>query len=176
MTDTINAVGRSLSADIATLDTVSHNIANLNTPGYRAERTVPSFQAHVDAGQGERTVAVDQRDGPVSDTGRPLDLALRGRGFFMVERDGAPVLTRAGNFRIDTEGRVVNARGDLVLGEGGPLAPGPGPIRIDAQGLLWRGEDALGRLQIVDVADPSRLSMLDAGGYRYEGELAPWQG
>jgi flagellar basal-body rod protein FlgG len=176
MTDTINAIGRSLSADIATLDTVSHNIANLNTPGYRAERTVPSFQSQVDAGQGTRNVAVDLHDGPLSDTGRPLDLALRGRGFFVVERDGEQVLSRAGNFRLDTEGRLVNSRGDLVLGEGGPITPGVGAIRIDVQGQLWRGETALGRLQVVDIADPARLSMLDAGGYRYDGEFAPWKG
>jgi flagellar basal body rod protein FlgG len=181
MTDTSQAVGRSLSADIATLDTISHNVANINTPGYRAERTVPSFQAQVEAGQGSapagaRRIAIDLRDGPLTDTGRPLDLALRGRGFFVVERDGATVLSRAGNFRLDAQGQLVNAHGDRVLGESGPLSLAGTKVRIDHQGQIWQGETAVGRVQVVDVADPAALAVLDGGGYRYTGELAPWQG
>lgn len=174
MSDTIQAVSRSLSADVATLNTISHNIANINTPGYRAERTVPSFQSQVDGGT--PTVAVSQSDGPMSDTGRSLDLALRGRGFFVVMRDGQAVLSRAGNFRIDADGRLVNANGDRVQGESGDLQLSDERVRIDHQGGLWSGEDSLGQLKLVDVADPSALVALDGGGFRYQGQFAEWKG
>jgi flagellar basal body rod protein FlgG len=80
MTDTIQAVSRSLSADVNTLNAISHNIANINTPGFRAERSTASFQSQLEGSSS--TVSVDLKDGPVADTGRSLDLALRGTGFF----------------------------------------------------------------------------------------------
>lgn len=175
MTDTIQSVSRALSADIATLNTISHNIANLNTPGFRAERSLPGFEAHL-AGGGERLRARDLSDGPLSTTGRPLDLALRGHGFFVVEREGAPMLVRAGQFRLDAEKNLVTAAGDRVLGESGALTLESENVRIDAKGELWSGTQSLGRLRLVDVADASALQSLDGGGFRYEGALAEWQG
>lgn len=174
MTETIQSIARSLSADIATLNTISHNIANLHTPGFRAERAVPGFDAHL--ATGPLATARDLSDGPLTQTGRSLDLALRGEGFFLVERAGAPVLVRSGQFRLDAEGQLVNAQGDRVLGESGPIALDSVNVRIDGKGELWNGEHSLGRLRLVDVADPTRLIALDAGGFRYEGELAAWQG
>lgn len=174
MSETIQSIARSLSADIATLNTISHNIANLNTPGFRAERAVPGFDAHLAATP--LGVAHDLSDGPLSQTGRPLDLALRGEGFFVVERNGAPVLVRSGQFRLDGEGSLVNAHGDRVLGESGAFALESASVRIDGKGELWNGEHSLGRLRLVQVSDPSRLVAIDAGGFRYDGELSPWQG
>ena len=175
MSDTIQSVGRALSADVATLNSISHNVANLATPGFRAERTVPSFQAQVDGGHGQ-AVAIDQADGPLAETGNPLDLALRGRGFFAVQRGEETVLVRGGRFKLDAEGYVTTARGDRVLGESGELQLEDTKVRIDGKGELFSGETAVGRLRIVDVADPSRLLALDGGGFRYDGELQPWNG
>lgn len=173
MTDTITAISRSLSADITTLNTISHNIANMNTPGYRAERTVASFEAQVGGGA---KAAFDQADGPLAQTGRSLDLALRGKGFFAVERNGETLLTRGGQFRLDGNGRLVNAHGDAVLADGGELVLADEHVRVDAQGEIWSGERSLGRLQLIAVADPSRLVALDASAFRYTGPVAEWQG
>ena len=174
MTDPIQSIARSLSADISALNAISHNIANLNTPGFRAERPLPGFDSRL--GDGTMVTARDLSDGALSQTGRSLDLALRGKGFFVVERDGVPVLMRSGQFRLDAEGQLVNANGDRVLGESGALTLENDAVRVDTQGRLWDGDRSLGRLRLVDVGDPSLLQALPDGGFRYDGALTDWQG
>lgn len=171
MTDTLDAISRSLSADVRAVSTVSHNVANLNTPGFRAGRVVADFGATL-----APRIVFDLSDGPLTPTGRPLDVALRGRGFFMIERDGAVLLSRAGDFRLDAQGRLVNPAGDLVLGESGPIQLGTEAVQIGADGSLRSGDRALDRLRIVDVADPGRLLPAADGGYAYDGGIAPWGG
>jgi flagellar basal body rod protein FlgG len=174
MTDTIQAVSRSLSADVNTLNAISHNIANINTPGFRAERSVASFQSQLEGDSS--TVSVDLKDGPVADTGRNLDLALRGTGFFEIQRGGETLLARAGNFRLDNAGALVNASGDQVLGDSGPLQLPNQQVRIDGKGEIWAGDRSLGSLKLVDVADPSHLLALDGGAFRYDGTLTEFKG
>lgn len=171
MTDTIEAIARSLSADVRAVNTVSHNVANLNTPGFRAGRTVADF-----GGVLAPQVALDLGDGPLTPTGRPLDLALRGRGFFAVEREGRVLLSRAGDFRLDPQGHLVTTAGDRVLGESGPIVLDGDAVQIGADGSLRSGERALDRLRIVDVAEPARLLGTAGGAYAYDGELAAWGG
>lgn len=174
MSDTITAISRSLSADITTLNTISHNIANMNTPGFRAERTVPSFQSQIGGGAGK--ASIDQADGPVAQTGRSLDLALRGEGFFAIERNGETLLTRVGQLRLDANGRLVNLHGDAVLTGNGELTLTDDHVRIDAKGEFWVGDRSMGTLKLVTVADPSRLVALDASAFRYDGPVGEWKG
>lgn len=172
MTDTIDTISRSLSADVRAVNTLSHNVANLNTPGFRAGRVVPDFGNTL-----APRVALDLADGALSPTGRPLDLALRGRGFFAIERDGATLLTRAGDFRLDASGHLVNARGDRVLGEAGPIQlASDQKLRIDGDGSVHADGQPVGQLRIVEVADPSRLLLAPGGGFGYDGAVSPWQG
>jgi flagellar basal-body rod protein FlgG len=172
MTDTIDTISRSLSADVRAVNTLSHNVANINTPGFRAGRVVPDFGTTL-----APRVALDLGDGALSPTGRPLDLALRGRGFFAVERDGATLLTRAGDFRLDADGHLVNSRGDRVLGEAGPIQLGDTEaLRIHADGSLHANGQSVGQLKIVEVAEPARLVAASGGDYAYDGALAAWQG
>ena len=172
MSDTIQAVSRSLSADIATLNAISHNIANSNTNGFRAERSVPSFQSQVGDGT---TVSIDQQDGALSQTGRSLDLALRGEGFFAVQRGTETLLVRAGNFRLDNEGHLVNSNGDRVLGVSGEISLDKEIVRVDDKGEIWSGDESLGQLKLINVAEPEKLVPVD-GGFRYEGAIGEWKG
>jgi flagellar basal-body rod protein FlgF len=170
MTETIQAIVRSLSADVQALNAISHNVANISTPGFRATRAVPDFG--VQAGM---QVSTSEQDGPLTQTDRGLDLALRGSGFLVVERDGQPLLTRAGMLRIDAEGWLVNPNGDQVIGEGGPIQLSTSNVRVDAHGVIWEGSQAVAQLRIVAVADPARLQPA-SGGYAYEGQFEEWRG
>jgi flagellar basal-body rod protein FlgG len=188
MTDTINAVSRALSNDVQTLNAISHNVANSNTPGYRAERVVPSFATQVGQGaelagstvekqqslQGN-AVAIDQKDGPLVQTHRALDLALRGNGFFCVQRGEQTLLVRAGSFRINQDGIVVNANGDQLLGESGPISLEKEGVRIDAKGQIWDGTNSLGQIKLFNAAEPAHLQPVD-GGFRYDGQEGEWAG
>lgn len=171
MTDTLQAITRSLSSDVQALSTISQNVANLNTPGYRGVRAVPEFGEQIGLKAG-----VDVRDGGLAQTGQSYDLALRGNGYFVVERGGTMLLTRAGAFHVDGEGFLATAQGDRVQGMSGPIAIPHGHMRIDARGELWDGQQNMGVLQLVAVADSARLRPAGGGAYHYEGEQAEWRG
>lgn len=196
MSDTLQAVARALAADVQQLSAVGHNVANINTPGYRGVRVQPGVEpARFDptgaAQPGPMQIGadplaatqtrIDQRDGTLMQTARSLDLALQGEGFFAVERAGRTLLTRSGAFRVDADGALVNAVGDRVLGESGPILLGePGAaagLRVDANGELWSADRrSLGRLDLVAAADAGALRPAGDGAYAYEGERGQWRG
>lgn len=102
----------------------SHNLANLNTPGFRATLTAAQPAEHepgaarVDVRRAAETF--DTRTGPIQVTDRELDVALLGQGWLAVEDSrGNEAYTRAGNLQIDIEGSLRTASGDYVLDEGG---------------------------------------------------------
>ena len=175
MADTLQAIARSLSTDVQTLSTVSHNVSNMHTPGFRAQRAVPQFDP-ASAGGTRMTTAIDQRDGALAQTGNDLDIALRGAGFFVVDRGGKFLLSRDGQFRVDAERNLVTANGDKVAGYNGALQLPEGRVRVDREGQIFVADQPVGQLQIVAVADASRLQTAGGGAFAYDGELAEWKG
>lgn len=122
------------------LDVISNNLANTNTTGFKKSRV--DFQSllyqsirkpaaseqgffnptGVEAGSGVRVVAtpLDFEQGILQETGNSLDVAIEGRGYFMVQLpDGQVGYTRNGAFKIDSEGYLVNSNGYRVLSSKG---------------------------------------------------------
>lgn len=166
MPDTVLAISQRLRDDVRALDTISQNVANIATPGYRTMRAVPQF----DPLQAARQVT-SLRDGGLSQTARPLDLALQGDGFFTVERAGRVLLVRAGQFRVDGESRLVTVGGDRVLGTAGPIDVPVGDMRVDADGSLSVDGRPIGQLQLVAVADASQLRPAGNGAFAFDGAV-----
>lgn len=151
----------------------ANNLANAETPGFRAARplfgTVLERQRQTDVPIGGRELAFAQdratwRDtaaGSLATTGNPLDLAIAApEGFFVVETPRGERFTRAGRFTLDGEGRIVDPEGNALLGtEGRPLRLAPGESRIEVQGdgTLRTENGVNGQLRIVRFADPQRL-------------------
>jgi len=171
MPDTLHAISRSLGSDMQTLTAVCQNVANLNTPGYRGVRAVPDFAS----ASGLRT-GVDAAEAGIAQTARPLDLAQRGDGFFVIQRDGKALVTRNGAFHVNADGVLVTTSGDVVMGTGGALSVPAGDVRVDGRGELWEGSRSLGQLQVIAVADPARLQPAGDGAYAYDGAPAEWHG
>lgn len=171
MPNTLEAISKSLANDVRSLSAISHNVANINTPGFRGVRSVPDFGESA----GLRNV-LDQQDGGLSQTGRSLDLALRGPGFFVVDRDGTALLARSGALHVDAEGSLVTVQGDRVIGQTGSIDASVASLRVDQRGGLWNGEQSLGQLQIATVPDPTGLRTVQGGAYAYDGELGEWNG
>ncbi|QJD69745.1 flagellar hook basal-body protein [Xanthomonas campestris pv. badrii] len=171
MSETIQAISRSLNADIQALTAVSQNVANLNTPGYQSVRARSDFAV----ASGASSMAVQRGDGALRETGRGLDLALRGNGFFVSQQDGQQRLLRMGSFVRGADGSLRTREGAAVLTDAGVLTLPLSDIRIDNQGGIWDGESLLAHLSIVEVADPARL-IPSEGGYRYDGALTQWKG
>ena len=124
-----------LNAASKNLDVIGHNIANSNTVGFKASRAefaemVASAIGSVggtNAGIGVETANVAQQftQGNLTITGNSLDVAINGNGFFMLKLpDGSPAYTRAGNFKLDSTGKVVTNDNAQVLGY--PIDPTTG--------------------------------------------------
>jgi len=143
---------------------LAHNVANADTPGFRALRPVfAEYVARQDRAAvppGGRPIAFAQDratwremdQGPVQTTGNPLDVAITGEGFFVVETPRGERFTRAGRFSIGDGGRIVDMEGNPVLGpEGNAIAVAPNDTRITIQGdgTIRSENGELGRLRIV---------------------------
>jgi flagellar basal-body rod protein FlgF len=114
----------SMRNDMARMDHVALNLANVSTPGYKRQvvATRPFIDALQDAqGLQLSEVLTDTRAGTVKSTGQPLDLALAGEGFFEVMTAKGPAYTRAGSFNVDARGRLVTSQGYPVMGKNGDI-------------------------------------------------------
>jgi flagellar basal-body rod protein FlgF len=156
------------------LDVSAGNIANANTPGYRAARTLFSDWMLRQPGSAvprggnvlsfvqDQATWHDQRAGAMSTTGNPLDLAIGDSGgYFTVNSPSGPRLTRSGHFTLSPTGTIVDAEGNSLLDRGGqPLTVGPTDTRITvaADGSIDSENGAIGTIGVVTPRDPTRLS------------------
>jgi flagellar basal-body rod protein FlgF len=163
---------------MTSLDASANNLANVTTPGFKGERAL--FQEHllqaVDAGK-ERPalhyarierVGVDHRAGPVRVTGRPLDVALRGDGYFAVQTPDGERYTRAGAFHLDANGTLMTGEGYPVLGEGGKIqiSPGEGEPVLTSDGAVLVAGEPRGQLRVVTFSKPGALEKVGAQNFR----------
>jgi flagellar basal-body rod protein FlgF len=120
------------------LDVTANNLANVNTPGFKADDIVTEnidTAAHAEDAPEDIIfvrdigLARDMRQGPIATTDNPLDIAIEGDGFIMVQgADGETLYTRDGAFSLAGDGRLVTSDGHAVLSSGGA------PIVLDPQG------------------------------------------
>ena len=152
-----------LRAQSQALEVAAHNLANLNTPGFRAQQV--SFQSLLallqpsaanvlnhainNYGVVEGT-RLDLSAGNVQMTGNPLDLAVEGDGFFAVQAQRGTRYTRGGSFRISTGGVLTTAAGDPVLGEAGPIHVPSGAVAISSDGTMSVGGAVAGKIQLME--------------------------
>ncbi|MDN3546551.1 MAG: flagellar basal-body rod protein FlgF [Roseateles asaccharophilus] len=125
-------------------DVLSHNLANASTNGFRAE--LQAFRAVPVRGDGattrayalETTVGYSDAAGPVTPTGRNLDVAMQGNAWLAVQAlDGTEAYTRAGALDVNAEGLLVLRNGLQVLGDGGPInVPPDSTLQIGSDGTL----------------------------------------
>lgn len=169
MIDGLGAARSGLSAQVRRMDALAGDIANVNSAGYAPQRTSFSelVSAGTQAGVELRDLGPDFSQGALHETGRPLDLAIEGEGFFQVSRPGGQIaLVRAGAFGVDASGQVVTATGDRLFP---PLAlpPGADPqaLAIDPRGVVSVNGQQIGQVQVVTVPAPGGLLRTDGGAY-----------
>jgi flagellar basal-body rod protein FlgG len=174
-----------MAAEEAQLDAISNNLSNSNTVGFKKVRA--DFQdlmyqtvraagtqntvttqspTGLQVGTGVRMVSTTrlQGQGSLQQTNNPLDVAVQGNGFFVIQQpDGTPAYTRDGSFKTDAQGRIVTA-------DGNPIDP---PVSIPANALsVTIGSDGtvsatvpgqttptqVGQIQIANFINPAGLS------------------
>ena len=158
--------------------TASHNLANLNTTGFRAQ--MDSFRAIPVQGPSLPTRAfvldaptgADFSQGVVQQTGNPLDVAVKGKGWIAMQApDGSEVYTRNGALQVSDAGLLVGDHGMAVAGDAGPISlPVGGRVAIAPDGTVStmdaRGvSTAVGRIRLVNPPE-NELKRGDDGLFR----------
>jgi flagellar basal-body rod protein FlgF len=169
------AAAAGLRAQSQALEVAAHNLANVNTPGFRGELTTfqslltfshPTIQNALNLAtnnfgvlQGTR---LDLEEGNLTATGNPLDVGIEGQGFFALQTARGTRYTRNGSFQISTSGLLVTSAGDPVLGDTGPIHIPAGPVAISADGTLSVSGTVAGHIRVVDF--PPNTSLMPEGG------------
>jgi flagellar basal-body rod protein FlgF len=172
-----------LRSRLEQLDRLAGDIANAKTAGYKAERVTtqaaerPNFgralQAAIDVTPGAGHL--DFRPGSMEKTGRDLDFAIEGRGFFVIDTPQGPRFTRNGNFSLSADGTVTTADGLAVQTASGPLKVGTatGPLSVSDDGTVSVGSQTAGKLRVVDFEDYSDLQREELGRFRAPTSSTP---
>lgn len=130
------------TATWAQMEALAHNVANTSTAGFKRSRVTFNLTGP-DAENGQVYAQAtashhDLSDGPLQLDGAPTHLAIQGPGFFALQGESGTVYTRDGRFSLDQEGRLVNAAGLAVQGDGGEITVPPGEtLRIAADGRIF---------------------------------------
>lgn len=166
-------------------DVLSHNLANVTTNGFRAE--LQAFRAVPVRGDGastrafalETTIGYNDAQGPLTPTGRNLDVAMQGKSWLAVQGlDGTEAYTRAGSLDVNAEGLLVMRNGLPVLGDGGPInVPPNSEVAIGSDGTISakapnQRPTTVGRLKLVTPETTQALTRGEDGLFRAaEGDL-----
>jgi flagellar basal-body rod protein FlgF/flagellar basal-body rod protein FlgG len=167
-----------LVARTQALDIAATNLANAQTPGYRAEqeyfRSVLLGPGAQDSQLG-RTVnnygllggdRLSLAQGAIEQTGNPLDLAIEGQGFFQIQTANGPRYTRDGAFHRTPGGQLVTAAGEPVLSATGqPIPVPPGEVSVGANGVLSVAGGAVASVGIFTF--PTSVQLTPEGANRY---------
>lgn len=170
---------------------VANNMANVSTPGFRAQianfRAVPvvGAEAQTRAFVAATTPGADFSHGPLTETGRSLDVAVSGPGWLVVQTpDGGEAYTRVGNLQIGADGQLTTMGGRPVVGDNGAMTVPPGSsLTIASNGLVAARDPAsgtltgiaeVGRLKLVNPADAD-LERGDDGLFRMRAGQQPAQ-
>ena len=160
MSEITEQVSTSIDALTKEFDIIAHNLANVSTAGFK--RRCNAFSKvletqNVDSyspGTIDLNSAFDFSQGSVVETGRPLDFALHGKGFFVIETPDGPLYTRNGTFTTSQNGQIVDSQGRIVAGQAGPITiPGTigiSQLNVSNNGTISAGAIALGKFRLVD--------------------------
>lgn len=178
-----------LSAAVAAhkrLDVVANNLANVNTTGFKEQRLqFGHVLAHERATgrEAEKGYVATKgshfnfEQGPITATHNPMDLALHGNGFLVVQgpESEAPMLTRSGALHISSEGELVDSEGRKVLmdgpGEAAIVLSENAAVEINEQGEVFQNKELMGTLRIVQSDTKSLQAMGDG---RYASDPRTW--
>jgi flagellar basal-body rod protein FlgF len=156
-------------------EVIANNLANVSTPGFKKDAVftrelnrAQERQAHRKARADWQTPMIDQvytrfQQGDLEQTDNPLDLALESDGFFVLQaEDGSSLLTRAGNFIVDSQGFISTPEGHHLMGDGGPISVIEGStVVVSENGQIEADGAVIGNLQVVEVED--RTALVKAG-------------
>jgi len=170
MSDLVQALGDALNRDLEALHRIAQNLANINTPGYKSISSNMSFinelsnVKNISQLNQKINQQVDLTDGGLKSTKRVLDIAITGKGFFVVSNSQEFFYTRNGSLSLDKDGVLVNAIGLPVITDNGKITiTNLNRLKINANGEIYQGEDLLGKLTVVNFKNSSLVNIAGNG-------------
>jgi len=157
-------------------DVISDNLASSSVPGFRKQSLsmdaikaglMPATRLNSSSSPQvfslpTASVSTSFKTGEMDYTGDDKNVGIEGSGFFEVQLpNGATAVTRDGEFQVDSRGKLVTKEGYTVLGGGAPIqldVHNNDPLCISAQGLLFQGATAKGKLTLTDFENPELLT------------------
>ncbi len=160
-----------LRAQSQSLEVAAHNLANVNTPGFRGEQATfqsllalarPSVSNALNVVTNNYGVLegthLDTSKGTLTSTGNALDVGIEGGGFFAIQTARGTRYTRNGSFEVSSSGQLVTAAGDPVLGDTGAIRVPAGAVAISSDGTLSVNGTVAGRIRVVDFPAGTKLT------------------
>lgn len=146
----------SLTRQLNRLDHTSNNVANINTPGYLSH---DSFSTIVDGKVVEKT-SFNVGNIGISQTNRPLDIAINGNGFFLLSLGDKAVVSKSGRFHINQEGQLSHSSGALIQGENGTINAIAGNTSFDTNGNVLVSGEVVDQIKVLSIENAHSLSPL----------------
>jgi flagellar basal-body rod protein FlgF len=186
MSDVNTQVGSAVEGLMREYNIIANNLANISTAGFK--RRCNAFSKLLDAHGVQNvfesgndvslTSAFDFSQGTLIDTGNTLDLAICGKGFFVVQTAEGPLYTRNGAFHLNTNNQLVDLSGRTVLGANGPITIPEevklSQINISSDGSISANGNPIGKLKIVDFKDTeNKLESAGLNCYRAAKDAVP---
>ncbi len=170
------------------LDVVSNNIANINTTGFKAgtavfEEFLMPRARHDDFSHGDRKLSFvqdrstwhDLSQGPIRPTGNPLDVAIDGNAFLVVQTPRGERYTRNGSFHINPTGQLTTSEGYAVMGDNGPIQfqVNDRDVTISRDGTIAVPEGVRGKLRLVTFENSQRLQKDGSSTFKAPEDMEP---
>jgi flagellar basal-body rod protein FlgF len=169
----IYLAARGMQARMKNLEVVANNLANLNTTGFKEE--IPFSMIMNQYGKVELQQNTDFEQGNLMQTANPLDMAISGNGYFVVQTPNGTELTRNGNFKISDEGYLVDQDGNKVMGNNGAVyldnltTAQKKTISISKTGEISLGQDVIDNLTIAKMNDPQEAPRTTGVNFSADG-------
>lgn len=173
MIKAIHTSGAGMLPMMAQLEVIANNLANMNTTGFKRDEVFMKLMNDAAAAQaegkgnlaeGQVEHVTDFSEGSLTATNNPLDLAVQGRGFFVIDTPDGLRYTRNGNFTLTTDGTLVTGQGNPVMGVNGKIQLSDlqnlsqGQLIVTASGEIIVDNKSVARLRLVDF--PNETGMI----------------
>ncbi|MEE9464423.1 MAG: flagellar hook basal-body protein [Candidatus Neomarinimicrobiota bacterium] len=168
-------VARNMTRNLFGTDIIANNLANTSTTGFKRDAAFTDWFTEA-LEQGASKGYTNFSQGEMLRTENPLDLAITSAGFFVVQTDSGLAFTRSGHFRVDSEGMMETASGQLVLGEHGPISVVAddgtmGHVEVSRQGEIYVDDLLVDNLAIAHIPNLSTLEKLGNNLFKASNDI-----
>ena len=173
--NSISMVAHACIRQINRLNVVTNNIANVDTPGFKAEELYFSIggpRGISSKSIPRQTMVTDYSPGVIRKTGNVLDAAIQGKGFFVIQTKNGVAYTKDGRFTLNKNRQLVTQTGDYVLGKSGKIVVTGNSVKISENGAINVDGNDVDALKVVDFGKPSALLRLGKDLYQDPNGLA----